>query len=97
MDNEAYVYQKAFNNGQAQVNYRLVEVDTKLIEGLNALVAILKTLKDEHASPPPIREIDLSSLVAAVKAATEISGKVASIDPPGCKKPYPDPDPTPGP
>jgi len=85
MDNE----QKAFNDGQARVNYELVRVDTKLIESLNALIAILTTLKGDRASSPPLRQMDLNSLITAVRAATDISGRVADIDPPGCQGPYP--------
>ncbi len=88
MDNQAYVYQQAFNKGQAQINYQLVEVNKKLIEAINTLVAILTALRDDRSSPHQLRQMDLTQVVAAVTEATEINEMVAGIDPPGCD-PYP--------
>lgn len=89
MDNEAILKQRQFNDGQARVNYELVRVDTRMIEAFNALIAILTTLKGDRASSPPLKQMDLASLITAVRAATDVSGHVASIDPPGCQGPYP--------
>ena len=85
MDNEI----KAFYDGQARINYELVRVDTRMIEAFNAIIAILTTLKGDRASSPPLKQMDLNSLVTAVRAATDTSAKVAEIDPPGCQGPYP--------
>lgn len=88
MDNEAYIYQKKFNKGQAQINYQLVEVNEKLIESINGLVAILTALRDDRPTPPQLRQMNLGPVVAAIQEATEINNTVAGIDPPGCE-PYP--------
>ena len=73
--------------GQARINYELVEVDETLIEGLNALVEILKTVKVERPGHGT-KELDLSNVVEILKKASGISKGVAEIKPPGCE-PYP--------
>ena len=76
--------------GQARINYELVEVNEALIEGLTALVEILKTVKVERSGSHGVKEIDLSGVVALLEKASGISKKVAEIKPPGCEEPYPD-------
>jgi len=75
--------------GQARINYELVEVDETIIEGLNALIELLKTVKVERPGQGT-KEIDLTNVVAILEKASKISKKVAEIKPPGCEEPYPD-------
>ena len=90
-DNQTRIYsQDEINKGQRRINYELCEVDSKLLEALNALLCLLK----EPRTPPQIsqglRQADFSTVEAAISAATDISEKVADIKPPGCEGPYPD-------
>lgn len=90
MPTDSTYTQEEINYGQARINYELVEVDETIIDALNALVGILKTLKTERAASHGAREMDLSDLEAILEKASEINKKVAEIKPPGCEAPYPD-------
>lgn len=88
-DNQTRIYtQEEINKGQRRINYELCEVDSKLIEAINALLCLLK---DPRTPPQPsqgLRQADFSTVEAAISEATKISEEVADIDPPGCEGPY---------
>ncbi len=81
--------QPEINEGQKRINYELNEVDKKIIEALRALIGIIK---DERTTPPSkgSRQMDFSTVDAALSVASTKSDEVADIDPPGCQGPYPD-------
>lgn len=84
--------QDQINEGQKRINYELNEVDKKLIEALRSLVAILSDQRTPPASTPASRQMDFSTVEAALSEASTSSEEVADIDPPGClapPEPYP--------
>ncbi len=89
MPTDSTYTQDEINYGQARINYDLVEVDENIIQALKTLVEILKTSGPERSSHGA-RQMDLGSVVTILEKASEISGKVADIKPPGCEAPYPD-------
>ncbi len=87
LQTQGVVTQAQINYGQRQVNYCLTEIDLKVIEVLKTLVETLKTLTTHQSEPVRIKDLDFSSIEAAVEKAHEISERVADIRPPGCEDP----------
>ncbi|HEV8428363.1 MAG TPA: hypothetical protein VGQ41_10725 [Pyrinomonadaceae bacterium] len=85
--------QDQINEGQKRINYELNEVDKKLIEALRSLVGILSDQRTPPASTPGSRQMDFSTVEAALSEASTSSDEVADIDPPGCLGPGPGPYP----
>jgi hypothetical protein len=82
--------QEQINHGQKRINYELNEVDKKIIEALRALMGIIQGQKTAPPSKPGSRQMDFSTVEAALSEASTKSDEVADIDPPGCQGPYPD-------
>ena len=81
--------QEQINEGQKRINYELNEVDKKIIEALRALMQVIK---NERTTPPSkgSKQMDFTTVEAALAEASTESDEVADIDPPGCQGPYPD-------
>ena len=81
-------YQQAFNYGQAQINFLLNKVDYDLVEALQQIVKILKTIQALPQLSRDLKAIDFTKIDAALSDAYAKNGTVADIRPPGCE-PYP--------
>ena len=77
------------NAGQRKINFALTQADEKLVA---VLVAVANALKE----PPGKIHEHVPKIEAAIKDASKLISKVATIRPPGCDstwKPEPDLDP----
>lgn len=76
---ESYWQPKDIVEGQKRINGQLCHVDQMLIE-------ILKLINGELAK---LTKRDQKKIDALLKEVTDISRRVASIEPPGCDPSYP--------
>ena len=83
-------YEKAFNYGQARINFELNEVDKEVLKTLRVIVEALQELKDLPELTRALGAIDFAAICTALTDAETRSTAVANIRPPGCE-PYPPP------
>lgn len=69
--------------GQQQLNYYFTQVDFKVIGALRTLLDTLKELGPEISQ----KDLDFSSIEAAIDDADETVKRLADIRPPGCEGP----------
>ena len=70
--------QQAINRGQRIINYRITEVEKKLVEALNSLIDAVENI------PGCVKE-KIEEANNATTAAEERRKKVAEVRPPGCE------------
>lgn len=69
--------QPSINAGQRKINYKLSEVDMKLVQALKSLRDAVQKLSNTTTA-------DIVAANKAISEADELSWKVAEIIPPGC-------------